>query len=552
MNDNSLNLARKWRSKHLDEIIGQKLVIRTIKNSLYRNLIFPVYLFSGTRGCGKTSTARLFAAALNCEQLEVFRKNPQKVIMPCLICSSCSAMQATQHPDFIEIDAASHTGVDNVRQIIDAASFIPVLGNKKIYLIDEAHMLSKAAFNALLKILEEPPQTALFMLATTDSHKIIDTIRSRCFQLFFHPLASQDLIAHLGFICQQEKISFDKSALEVIAHVSEGSARDALNVIERVRLLHTSLTKQTVLDALGCIDDEHLIVLFEAVLEGAHTKVLRLIQELHFERYNTIVIWRKYVELLRAALWIKQGVEFGSDFLKCKLPSLVRHCPLDTILSMLELCYEYELTLAKTGTPHTIFELALLKMCNLQSQAYKKEPPSLKEEAPLLETSSPITGRALSEWDIFLGEIEKLDDPLVVSIFKQGTFSKIDNQQVEISFSQDLLFFEEWLKTTQVVWQPLLERCFKNTVTLKTYFTGPVLPITAKVSAALPTVSQSTTQHPVVRQAPSSKSFPVSKPRFIKKEEPILSPDKEKWPRASTLIRIFPGTLVIKAKESYE
>jgi DNA polymerase III subunit gamma/tau len=546
MNDNGLNLARKWRSKHLDEIIGQKLVIRTIKNSLYRNLIFPVYLFSGTRGCGKTSTARLFAAALNCEHLEAFRKNPQKIVLPCLTCTSCSAMQATQHPDFIEIDAASHTGVDNVRQIIDAASFVPVLGGKKIYLIDEAHMLSKAAFNALLKVLEEPPQTALFMLATTDPHKIIDTVRSRCFQLFFHPLASADLIAHLGFICQQEKIVYDKSALEVIAHISEGSARDALNVIERVRLLHTSLTKQTVLDALGCIDDEHLLLVFKAVLEGNQTQVLRLIQQLHLERYNTLIVWRKYVELLRVALWIKQGVEFGSDLLKRELPSLVSYCSLDTLLRMLEVCYEYELTLAKTSTPHTIFELVLLKMCGLQSQAYKKEPPSLKQNSPV---SEPLKEKITSEWDMFLKEVEKLDDPLVVSIFKQGIFSKVDNQQVEVSFSQDLAFFEEWLKTTQTLWQPLLERCFKTTVMLKAQFTGPLLPVTSKTPAP-PPVSQPPVQQPMMRQVAPSKSFTSSKPRFIKKEEPVLSLDKEKWPRASTLVRIFPGTIVIKAKES--
>ena len=196
-----LNLARTWRSKHFDELVGQPLVVRLVKNSLYRNLIFPVYLLSGMRGCGKTSVARIFAAALNCEALEQFQRSPQEQQLPCLTCSSCLAMLKMNHPDFIEIDAASHTGVDNVRSIIDAASFVPVLGKKKIYLIDEAHMLSKAAFNAFLKILEEPPTSVVFMLATTDPHKILETVTSRCFHLFFDPIDAQAVALHLANVC---------------------------------------------------------------------------------------------------------------------------------------------------------------------------------------------------------------------------------------------------------------------------------------------------------------------------------------------------------------
>ncbi len=185
MNEVKLNLARKWRSKNFNEIVGQDLPVRMLKNSLYREQFFPVYLFSGQRGCGKTTTARVFAMALNCALLKSFQQEPQTIILPCLQCESCIVALSGKHPDFIEIDAASHTGVDNVRQIVEAASYLPVLGSKKIYLIDEAHMLSKAAFNALLKILEEPPRSTLFILATTDLHKIIDTVQSRCFQLFF-------------------------------------------------------------------------------------------------------------------------------------------------------------------------------------------------------------------------------------------------------------------------------------------------------------------------------------------------------------------------------
>jgi len=149
----NLNLARKWRSRNFDQIVGQDLAIRMLRNSLYLSQFFPVYLFAGQRGCGKTSTARVFASAINCANLSKFQKNPKKCHVPCLECESCCAMLSGNHPDFIEIDAASHTGVDNVRQIIESSSYMPLMGKKKIYLIDEAHMLSKAAFNAFLKIL---------------------------------------------------------------------------------------------------------------------------------------------------------------------------------------------------------------------------------------------------------------------------------------------------------------------------------------------------------------------------------------------------------------
>ena len=176
------NLARAWRAKTFDELIGQELSVRLLKNSLAKKCLFPVYLLSGLRGSGKTSMGRIFAAAVNCERLHDFQvsgasESSDAVSLPCLKCASCCAMRAGNHPDFVEIDAASYTGVDNVRQIIESASFLPVMGSKKVYLIDEAHMLSKAAFNAFLKILEEPPATVLFLLATTEDHKILDTVK---------------------------------------------------------------------------------------------------------------------------------------------------------------------------------------------------------------------------------------------------------------------------------------------------------------------------------------------------------------------------------------
>ena len=242
-----LNLSRKWRSQDFDHIVGQELAVRILKNSLYLGHYFPVYLFAGQRGCGKTSTARIFAAAVNCHALTSFQKDPKNSPVPCLVCDSCVAMRDGNHPDFIEIDAASHTGVDNIRSIIESSSLLPIMGRKRVYLIDEAHMLSKAAFNAALKILEEPPATALFILATTNPHKIIDTVKSRCFQLFFTAIAHAPLKNHLQVICKNEKIAYTDDALDLIVRHTEGSARDALNLLEQVRFSSAIVSKEAVL-----------------------------------------------------------------------------------------------------------------------------------------------------------------------------------------------------------------------------------------------------------------------------------------------------------------
>ncbi len=259
MTTEHINLARKWRSKTFDELVGQELVVRVLKNSLYKGTIFPVYLLAGQRGCGKTTTARIFACALNCAKLPDFQKQPQSIAIPCLECFSCKAMALGQHPDFIEIDAASHTGVDNVRLIIDSATLLPQMGRKKVYLIDEAHMLSKAAFNAFLKILEEPPHSVVFLLATTEASKILETVRSRCMQLFFPALPRDLLVKHLERICSSESIPYDVEGLDAVVRVSQGSARDAINALERLRLASGQAKKSTAITLLGLVDESAIL-----------------------------------------------------------------------------------------------------------------------------------------------------------------------------------------------------------------------------------------------------------------------------------------------------
>ncbi len=264
-------LAQKWRSQTFDDVVGQDLSVKILKNSLYRETLFPVYLFAGQRGCGKTSMARIFASALQCEKYTQFQKDPQ-TCMPCTTCPTCCAVREGSHPDVIEIDAASHTGVENIRGLIDAAMFFPALGKWKVYVIDEAHMLSRAAFNALLKILEEPPRHVIFILATTDYSKIIDTVRSRCFQMFFDPIDQRAVVKRLQQICIAENITYDDSALAIIAQHCEGSLRDAITLLERVSFAYAHITPQDVYTTLGIASDELVKNIWQAII-AAHTTV---------------------------------------------------------------------------------------------------------------------------------------------------------------------------------------------------------------------------------------------------------------------------------------
>jgi len=529
MKSSSLNLARAWRPRNFDEIVGQELAVRLVKNSLYRNQLFPVYLLAGQRGCGKTTLARVFAAAINCSQRENFSKNPKETLLPCQACPSCVAMRQGSHPDFHEIDAASHTGVDNVRSLIDAATFLPGLGQKKIYLIDEAHMLSKAAFNAFLKIMEEPPATVTFMLATTDPQKIIETVRSRCFQLFFNPLPTQQLHDHLAHICTKENIGFESEALYLISQESEGSVRDAQNRLEQIYLANGSVTYRDTLAILGDISFEQLIQLCDTALRGDHQSLISALQTSNLKQYSAAQIWKKTVDLLRAVVWIKHGVcEELFEQHKERLAALAQLVPTHHLLKILELWYQTEPLFNKTQAQEILLESLFIRMApTMQTNDDKKitepkppvrktapaqphttkqtpviqaqqttqqtqtKPPALEqpeqpiqpvqaphielfpEPVPQQETAQQPAPEPMpnnSPWGIFLNKIISKDDPLVLSIFKQAQFIKHESNVVTLQFEEQNVFFKDLIEQPKAVWQPLLCEVFGNGTTIQLEF----------------------------------------------------------------------------------
>lgn len=225
-NKGIMALYLKYRPQNFDEIVGQDFIKTTLRNAIAQNKTVGAYIFTGPRGTGKTSTARIFAKALNCE-------NPQNG-NPCGTCTICKDFSENRLIDIVEIDAASYTGVDNIRDIIDKAQFRPTQTKYKIYIIDEVHMLSKGAFNALLKILEEPPEHVKFILATTDIHKVPETILSRCQRYDFKNFSPEEISQQLQFIAENEGIQIDDKSMEYIVMQSRGGMRNAVSLFEQL------------------------------------------------------------------------------------------------------------------------------------------------------------------------------------------------------------------------------------------------------------------------------------------------------------------------------
>ena len=267
-------LYRKYRPDQFEDVKGQEHIVTTLKNQIRAGRIGHAYLFCGTRGTGKTTVAKIFARAVNCE-------NPVDG-SPCGECPSCKAIAAGTSMNVIEIDAASNNGVENIRQIREEVSYSPAEGRYKVYIIDEVHMLSIGAFNALLKTLEEPPSYVIFILATTESHKIPITILSRCQKYDFRRISIDTIAGRLLDLMKQEQVEVEEKAIRYVAKAADGSMRDALSLLDQciAFYLGQELTYDRVLDVLGAVDTEVFSRLLRAVLAGNVTEAIRVLEDL--------------------------------------------------------------------------------------------------------------------------------------------------------------------------------------------------------------------------------------------------------------------------------
>lgn len=373
-------LYRKWRPRKLADVVGQGHVTRTLSQAVLQGRVAHAYLFSGPRGTGKTSTARILAKAMNCPNSTGGE--------PCGECAFCIAVDESRALDIVEIDAASQRRIDDIRDLREKVHFTPAEATYKVYIVDEVHMLTAEAFNALLKTLEEPPGHAVFILATTEAHRVPATVISRCQRFDFHRISNSDIEGRLAHICEVEGFSVGPNVLSAVASNSSGSLRDAENLLEQLAIsFGSSLAMSNVRELLGVGDDQHAIDLVGYILRGDTREGLGAIARVADQGLDLRRFHRQVVDYLRGVMLLKVGVESNPEHTPEAVESLgalARDCTLDRALRVLRL---FEQAWPKADGPATLpLELALVECAVVESAA---EPAPSRVAAPAAPAPAP-------------------------------------------------------------------------------------------------------------------------------------------------------------------
>ena len=362
MTDNEyIVLARKYRPKKFSDIIGQDEVCSVIEGAIKLNRVAHAFLFSGTRGIGKTTIARILAKTLNCENLDL--KNPE----PCGKCKNCISIDNESNIDVVEIDAASRTGVADVREIIENINYKPVNAKKKIFIIDEVHMLSKAAFNALLKTLEEPPLDVVFIFATTETEKVPVTILSRCQRFVLRRVDLNLISEHLINVSKKEGYTLDKESAQIISICSEGSMRDSLSILDNVLARNKKISPELVRNVIGLTDNTQALDLFESLCNGEVKLSLEKFQELYEKGISIDELAKSLMKLTYNLALIKSKFENSYDLFDSKsidrLKKLSEKFEMDFLTRFWEVMQRYLNELSDTFDEKQCFEMAIMRMC---------------------------------------------------------------------------------------------------------------------------------------------------------------------------------------------
>ncbi len=452
-----ISLYRKWRSQDFAELVGQPAIVQTLRNAIKNNRLAHAYMFSGPRGTGKTSTARILAKALNCEN------GPTE--NPCGTCQSCVKTRDGHSVNVYEIDAASNRGIDQIRELREKVRYAPVEGRYKVYIIDEVHMLTPEAFNALLKTLEEPPSHTIFVLATTELQKVPLTIISRCQRLDFGRIKLAEIVAHLSKVAEKEGFEIEPKALNLISRVAEGCMRDAVSLLDQlVSFAGHKISYDNVVLMLGTADEELLFAFAEGIANGDIAKVLGLVEKGLEEGRSTSQVTRDLISHFRHLLHVKVGsgevLELTADYLE-RLHGQAKQFTLDNIKEAIQSLSRAELDMKWHPHARLVLEVALLELLEVRSKVkgldagieVGNEKQKLEDHSPQpissintgIHSQNPMTKIKL-HWNDILESVKKKSIFGYVSLHEGEPREVNEKGKLVITFKKGYAFHKERLE----------------------------------------------------------------------------------------------------------
>lgn len=407
-------LYRMYRPDSFDDVAGQKYIVKTLQNAIQQNKIAHAYLFCGPRGTGKTSMAKIFAKAINCSNTEH---------KPCLECDSCKAIKNNTHPDIIEIDAASNNGVEEVRNLIEKVKYAPIEGKYKVYIIDEVHMMSTGAFNALLKTIEEPPSHVIFILATTEPHKVLPTIISRCQRYDFMKVAPSDIEKRVSKVLEMENIQCDQEVIQIVAQLCDGGMRDALSIMDQcVAYAQDHIKIEHIHAIYGIMTAEEKIKILNTVIKKDVFSLLEILHNIKEKGIDVKRLTMDLIEILKESILytytkdmhlIKQLTQDEIESLSNGVDMQERFAMIDILISTYDK-YKFASNVV------SYFEVALLKMMNKQ------------EKSENVHTENPVVNTQNSYQSVSRETSSYIQQPIEKPILNQEVVSYNDNSMEEV------------------------------------------------------------------------------------------------------------------------
>ena len=417
--------ARKYRPQNFSTVVGQAHITTTLKNAIKNNQLAHAFLFCGPRGVGKTTCARILAKTINCE-------NKTADGEACNTCNSCVSFDAGTSLNIHELDAASNNSVDDIRSLVDQVRFAPQAGKYKVYIVDEVHMLSNSAFNAFLKTLEEPPPFAIFILATTEKHKIIPTILSRCQIFDFKRITNNDTIDHLQEICKKENIKADKAALHVIAQKSEGCLRDALSILDKiVSFTNGELNYANTLEHLNILDEDYYFKMLDCMQQQQLSDAMLLYDEINQKGFEGDTLLEGYSEFIRNLLVSKDTkaailLEVADDF-KQKYLQAAQQISTGWLIAALNLLNEAEINYKQARNKRLHVELVIIKLCYLMQAIELVNNEGTVSKKKQLESAKPVAFKTIQ-----IIKIKEQDNTNIIEpVIKKQTEAKLIIEEPE-------------------------------------------------------------------------------------------------------------------------